>query len=241
MSSERPRPLVAIEDRDIFTLDLSQGPTVVTLYLLPSLNARLLPQLRKLPEGAALSVGHRMADIPPDQQVTVDTEDGDYTIYLWRVETLRTFRAAVTTASGLRSRRRWRGSSVDFSNATMRRTLSSTLIARAVNPPSDPWNTDSNAGLVTVDIVCSVVHPTVGLVRNEVWETTMNAPLSVPCSFWVRPISSSAPATPRTSSRRSKATGFARGAAGSSDGRAQRQNWACRSGIGSFVQRSLWP
>ena len=32
--------LVMIEQRDIFTLDLSNGPTVVTLYLLPSLNAR---------------------------------------------------------------------------------------------------------------------------------------------------------------------------------------------------------
>jgi uncharacterized protein (TIGR03000 family) len=82
--------LVAIEDRDLFTLDLSRGPTVVTLYLLPSLNATLLPQLRKLPAGArVLSVGHRLADIPPDQRVTVDTQDGDYTLYLWRVETLR--------------------------------------------------------------------------------------------------------------------------------------------------------
>ncbi|HVJ81102.1 MAG TPA: TIGR03000 domain-containing protein, partial [Planctomycetia bacterium] len=82
--------LVDIEDRDIFTLDLSRGPTVVTLYLLPSLNAKLLPQLQKLPAGArVLSVGHRMADIPPDDQVTVDTPDGDYTHYLWRVDTLR--------------------------------------------------------------------------------------------------------------------------------------------------------
>jgi uncharacterized protein (TIGR03000 family) len=91
--------LVAIEDRDIFTLDLSKGPTVVTLYLLPSLNVRLLPQLQKLPDGArVLSVGHRMGDIPPDEQVTVDTEEGDYTIYLWRVETLRRFPAATPAA-----------------------------------------------------------------------------------------------------------------------------------------------
>jgi len=84
--------LVVIEDRDIFTLDLSKGPTVVALYLLPSLNARLLPQLRKLPEGArVISVGHRMADIPPDEQVTVDADDGAYTLYLWRVETLRKY------------------------------------------------------------------------------------------------------------------------------------------------------
>jgi uncharacterized protein (TIGR03000 family) len=80
--------LVAIEDHDIFTLDLSRGPTVVTLYLLPSLNLRLLPQLQQLPAGArVLSVGHRLGDIPPDQQVTVEEED--FVVYLWRVETLR--------------------------------------------------------------------------------------------------------------------------------------------------------
>jgi hypothetical protein len=49
--------LVAIEDRDIFTLDLSRGPTVVTLYLLPSLNLRLLPQLQKLPASARRPFG----------------------------------------------------------------------------------------------------------------------------------------------------------------------------------------
>jgi uncharacterized protein (TIGR03000 family) len=101
--------LVAIEDRDIFTLDLSRGPTVVTLYLLPSLNAKLLPQLQKLPAGArVLSVGHRMADIPPDQQVTVDTPDGEYTLYLWRVETLRKYSEAAATTSH-RPRRRISG------------------------------------------------------------------------------------------------------------------------------------
>lgn len=80
--------LVAIEDRDIFALDLSQGPSVVSLYLLPSLNLRLLPQLQKLPPGArVLSVGHRLGDIPPDQQIWVKEED--FFVYLWRVETLR--------------------------------------------------------------------------------------------------------------------------------------------------------
>jgi uncharacterized protein (TIGR03000 family) len=82
--------LVTIEKRDIFTLDLSHGPTVVTLYLLPRLNAQLLPQLQKLPAGArVVSVAHRLADIEPDQQLTVDTEDGEFHLYLWRVETLK--------------------------------------------------------------------------------------------------------------------------------------------------------
>lgn len=82
--------LVTIEQRDIFTLDLSQGPTVVTLYLLPHLNARLLPQLRKLPPGArVISVVHRMADIKPDEHIVVDTGSGKLNVYLWKVETLR--------------------------------------------------------------------------------------------------------------------------------------------------------
>ncbi len=74
----------------IFTLDLSEGPSVVTLYLLPRLNARLLPQLRKLPPGArVVSVAHRMADIKPDEQIVVDTELGRFDVYLWKAETLR--------------------------------------------------------------------------------------------------------------------------------------------------------
>ncbi len=82
--------LVTIERRDIFTLDLSKGPTIVTLYLLPRLNARLLPQLRNLPPGAhVISIAHRMADIKPDEQIVVDTELGEFDVYLWKAETLR--------------------------------------------------------------------------------------------------------------------------------------------------------
>ncbi len=82
--------LVTIEQRDIFMLDLSQGPTIVTLYLLPHLNAKLLPQLRKLPPGArVISVAHRMADIKPDEHIVVETELGEFDVYLWKAETLR--------------------------------------------------------------------------------------------------------------------------------------------------------
>jgi uncharacterized protein (TIGR03000 family) len=82
--------LVTIEERDIFKLDLSKGPTVVTLYLLPRLNEKMLPQLRKLPAGArVVSVAHRMADIKPDEHIVVDTELGEFDVYLWKAETLR--------------------------------------------------------------------------------------------------------------------------------------------------------
>src|SRR5262249_8111837 len=82
--------LVTIAQRDIFTLDLSKGPTVVTLYLLPRLNAKLLPQLRKLPPGVrVISVAHRIDDIKPDEQIVVESELGDFNLYLWNAETLR--------------------------------------------------------------------------------------------------------------------------------------------------------
>ena len=90
VSKNEVERLVTIEHRDIFTLDLSKDPTIVTLYLLPRLNAKLLPQLRKLPPGTrVISVAHRMADIKPDQQIVVDTELGKFDIYLWKAETLR--------------------------------------------------------------------------------------------------------------------------------------------------------
>src|SRR4029077_528705 len=93
LANARKQPgenLVTIEQRDIFTLDLSHGPTIVTLYLLPHLNARLLPQLRQLPPGTRIiSVAHRMADIPPDEQIVIDTKLGDFDVYLWKAETLR--------------------------------------------------------------------------------------------------------------------------------------------------------
>jgi hypothetical protein len=82
--------LVTIEQRDIFTLDLGKRPTVVTLYLLPRLSARLLPQLRKLPPDArVISVAHRMSDIKPDEHIVVDTALGEFDVYLWKAEALR--------------------------------------------------------------------------------------------------------------------------------------------------------
>ena len=45
--------LVTIEQKDIFTLDLSPA-NVVTLYLLPRLNVKLIPQLEKLKKGSRI-------------------------------------------------------------------------------------------------------------------------------------------------------------------------------------------
>jgi LEA14-like dessication related protein len=77
--------LVGIEQKDIFTLDLSRAD-VITLFLLPSLNAKLVPQLEKLKPGSRI-VSHNFAmyRIRPDKVVTMfSSEDQfEHTIYLW--------------------------------------------------------------------------------------------------------------------------------------------------------------
>ena len=77
--------LVTIKQEDIFTLDLSNAD-VITLYLLPSLNVKLIPQLEKLKPGARIvSHSFAMEGVEPDKVVTVKPSDSDWehTIYLW--------------------------------------------------------------------------------------------------------------------------------------------------------------
>jgi hypothetical protein len=77
--------LVQIQQKDIFTLDLSRA-NVITLYLLPSLNVKLIPQLEKLRPGSRI-VSHdfAMKGVKPDQVVTVNSDQGylNHTVYLW--------------------------------------------------------------------------------------------------------------------------------------------------------------
>ena len=76
--------LVTIKKEDIFTLDLSEA-NVVTLYLLPNLNVRLIPQLEKLKPGSRI-VSHAfdMEGVTPDKVVQVKCKDGvERTVYLW--------------------------------------------------------------------------------------------------------------------------------------------------------------
>lgn len=77
--------LVTIEQKDIFTLDLSKA-TVVTLYLLPELNVRLIPQLEKLKPGSRI-VSHDfdMRGVKPDKvvEMTIDDNWDQHTVYLW--------------------------------------------------------------------------------------------------------------------------------------------------------------
>jgi len=71
--------LATIQQKDVFTLDLSKA-SVVTLYLLPSLNVKLIPQLERLKPGCRI-VSHDfdMRGVVPDK---VLDEDG-HILYLW--------------------------------------------------------------------------------------------------------------------------------------------------------------
>jgi hypothetical protein len=76
--------LATIQQKDIFTLDLSPA-NVVTLYLLPSLNVKLIPQLEKLKPGSRI-VSHDfdMRGVTPDQVVEITSENGaEHQVYLW--------------------------------------------------------------------------------------------------------------------------------------------------------------
>lgn len=77
--------LIRIEQKDIFTLDLSEAD-VITLYLLPSLNVRLIPQLEKLRPGSRI-VSHDfdMEGVKPDKVVKLTTskDQVEHKIYLW--------------------------------------------------------------------------------------------------------------------------------------------------------------
>lgn len=74
--------LVSFRQDDLFTTDFSDA-TVVTLYLLDSLNEKLRPRLlaELAPGTRIVSHAFRMGDWEPERTVEV----GDSTIYLWTV------------------------------------------------------------------------------------------------------------------------------------------------------------
>jgi uncharacterized protein (TIGR03000 family) len=83
--------LVTIKKQNIFTLDLSEA-SVVTLYLLPELNVRLVPQLEKMKPGSRIvSNNFDMRGVKPDKVVPVQTRQGVLRhVYLWTVPLKKT-------------------------------------------------------------------------------------------------------------------------------------------------------
>jgi SAM-dependent methyltransferase len=76
--------LVTVKQEDIFTLDLSEA-SVITLYLLPQLNVRLIPQFEKLKPGSRI-VSHYfdMKGVKPTKHVWARDRFGSiHPIYLW--------------------------------------------------------------------------------------------------------------------------------------------------------------
>jgi uncharacterized protein (TIGR03000 family) len=77
--------LVTIEEKDLFKVDLKPA-SVVTMYLLPDVNDRLLPELQKLKAGSRV-VSHDFAieGVKPKQTVEVRSSDDNrmHRVYLW--------------------------------------------------------------------------------------------------------------------------------------------------------------
>jgi uncharacterized protein (TIGR03000 family) len=82
--------LVTIKEADIFTVDLSKA-NVVTLYLLPQLNVKLMPQLAKLKPGSRIiSHDFDMDGARPKQVIHMKAKDdegntAEHEIFLWIV------------------------------------------------------------------------------------------------------------------------------------------------------------
>lgn len=77
--------LVTIEQKDIFTVDLSPA-TVVTLYLLPSLNNRLVPQLENLSAGArVVSHDYDISGVIPTRSLEIQPsgESREHSIFFY--------------------------------------------------------------------------------------------------------------------------------------------------------------
>ena len=73
---------VAFRNEDLFEADIREA-TVVTLYLLPSLNVKLRPKLWKELKPGTRIVSHNfdMGEWKPEETVQV----GSHTVYLWTV------------------------------------------------------------------------------------------------------------------------------------------------------------
>jgi len=77
--------LATFQEKDIFTVELGTA-TVVTMYLLPELNVKLIPQLDRLPPGARI-VSHDfdMKGVTPDKVVKMVSKEDNvgHTLFLW--------------------------------------------------------------------------------------------------------------------------------------------------------------
>ncbi len=77
--------LVEVKEQDIFALDLAEADGLL-LYLLPEMNRKLIPQLKRLKPGSRIVThDYGIAGVTPDKSLTIDSlEDGAvHHIYLY--------------------------------------------------------------------------------------------------------------------------------------------------------------
>ena len=79
---------VKFEQGDVLKVETVADANVVTLYLLPEVNRRLAPMLKKTLKPGSRIVSHDfdMGDWKPDQKIELEDDDGfGHTIYLWTI------------------------------------------------------------------------------------------------------------------------------------------------------------
>lgn len=76
--------LVEVHEQDIFTVDLRPA-TVLTLFLLPDLNVKLIPQIKQMRPGSrVVSYLFDMQGVRPRQRIQFQQKNGyTRTLYLW--------------------------------------------------------------------------------------------------------------------------------------------------------------
>ena len=84
--SEGVAERVRFLQQDLFTVDLSPA-SVVTLFLLPELNDRLAPKLKRELRPGARVVSHRwmIRGWPPDETILVDVDEVRHEAFLWGI------------------------------------------------------------------------------------------------------------------------------------------------------------
>jgi len=80
---------VKFDQGDVLKVEDVSKANVVTLYLLPEVNRRLAPMLKKTLKPGSRVVSHDfdMGDWKEDKRIEVTDEDGvDHVIYLWTIK-----------------------------------------------------------------------------------------------------------------------------------------------------------
>jgi ribosomal protein L11 methylase PrmA len=83
VEKNKVKDLVTIEKKNLFDVDLSKA-NVVTLYLLPEVNEKLIPQLKKMKDGSRIvSHAFEIKGYKPKKTEKVNVDGDNKTVYLF--------------------------------------------------------------------------------------------------------------------------------------------------------------